>query len=119
MTTFQQLIREAEQSSEPEAPRSMDLRIEIKTHGKPSHLWKIALRICRHVHVIFGDGVIFMTLGNDEIVDSLEDDDGEYWHSLDEWKEGANTLPIDKREEEARAILRRGVWENLEVDIRP
>lgn len=63
----------------------MDLRIEIRTFGKPAHLWKIALRLARHIHVIFGDSVIFMTLGNDEISDTMEDDDGEYWHSLD-WK---------------------------------
>lgn len=74
MPTFQQLIQETEQSSEPEAHRSMDLRIEIKTHGKPSHLWKIALRLCRHIQVIFGDGVIFMTLGNEEITDDPEVD---------------------------------------------
>lgn len=88
MRTFQQFIREAEDSSEPEANRSMDLRIEIKTHGKPSHLWKLALRLCRHVMVTFGkDAVIFMTFGNEEIIDTMEDDDGEYWHSLD-WKAG-------------------------------
>lgn len=111
MISFQRFIREAESSKLGEADRSMDLRIEISTHGKPSHLWKIALRLQRHIKVIFGDSVVLMTLGNDELVDTLEDDDGEYWHSL-EWKEGEVTRPIDKQEEEARSLLRRaGVGE--------
>lgn len=92
MKTFQQFIRSAEQSSEGEADRSMDLRIEIRTHGKPAHLWKIALRLSRHIRVIFGDAVIFMTMGNDEVVDDLTDDDGEYWHSLD-WR---TPQPVEK-----------------------
>lgn len=85
--SFQGLIKKAEEMEGGEADRSMDLRIEIRTHGKPAHLWKIALRLCRHIHVIFGDSVTFMTTGNDELVDTMEDDDGEYWHSLD-WREG-------------------------------
>lgn len=109
--SFQQLIREAGESKLGEADRSMDLRIEIRTHGKPSHLWKIALRLSRHIHVIFGDSVKFFTPKNEELLDDLSDDDGEYWHSL-EWKEGEAIRPISKVEEDARALLRRaGVGE--------
>lgn len=104
--SFQQLVRLAEASKEGEAERSMDLRIEIRTHGKPSHLWKIALRLARHLHVIFGDSMTLYTLGNDELVDTMEDDDGEYWHAL-EWKEGEAARPVDPDEEEIRARLRR------------
>lgn len=82
MTSFQRLISEAEQSSDLEADRSMDLRIEVRTYGKPAHLWRIALQLHRHLKVTFGDAVIFMTLGNDELIDTFEDDAGEYWHSL-------------------------------------
>lgn len=103
--SFRQKIREAEEAAESEAERSIDLRIEIRTYGKPAHLWKIALRLCRHVHVIFGDSVSFFTLGNEELTDTLEDDDGEYWHALDWAKEGTNVRPIDKQEEDARAFL--------------
>jgi hypothetical protein len=85
--TFQELIRTAEKSSQRETDLSMDLRIEIRTHGKPVHLWKIALRLARHVMVTFGkDAVVFFTLGNDELVDTMKDDDGEYWHALD-WRQ--------------------------------
>ena len=74
---FQEKIREAEESKEREADRSMDLRVEIRTHGKPAHLWKLALRLRRHITVIFGDSVIFMTLGNDELVDDPSEDEDE------------------------------------------
>ena len=83
MTTFQQLIREAEKSEDGEADRSMDLRLEIRTHGKPVHLWKLALRLQRFIQVSFGNTTTFMTISNDELVDDFTDDDGENWHSHD------------------------------------
>lgn len=104
MRTFQQLIRAAEESSEGEADRSMDLRLEIRTHGKPVHLWKLALRLQRFIHVSFGDTTIFMTMGNEELVDDFtdDDDDGEYWHSLN-WKEegGVEVEPTPPADPEA------------------
>lgn len=111
MISFQELLREAKESSAREVDRSMDLRVEIRTYGKPSHLWKIALHLARHSKVVFGDSILFMTLGNEELVDTLEDDDGEYWHALD-WKPGEAFRPISQAEEEVKtARRRRGVGE--------
>lgn len=75
MTSFQQKIQQAEQLPDPEAEHSMDLRIEIHTHGKPAHLWKLALRLHRHLHVVFGDSVTFMTLKNEELRDEEDNEE--------------------------------------------
>lgn len=66
---IQQLIERAKEEGGKEQEQAMDLRIEFRCFGKPSHLWDQVLVLMRHLEVM-GPSATFFTLDNTELYDN-------------------------------------------------